>query len=74
MVSNEIQAIARKEKKNSTKAEFYNKYHGKCGNVSMLYLWLKPFGKKGGKFTFYQPHVDDKIPNIGLFGIRHLRG
>jgi len=39
---------------------------------SMLYLWLKPSGKKkkkgqgggcGGGFTFYQPDVDDKIPN-----------
>lgn len=47
MVSNEIQATARREK-NSTKTEFYNtNYHKKCGKVSMLYLWPKPSGKKG---------------------------
>lgn len=40
MVSNEIQAKARREEKISTKAEFYNtKYHVKCGKVSMLYLY-----------------------------------
>ena len=41
----------------------------------MLYLWLKPSGKKkkkkkkerkgcGGGFTFYQADVDDKISNV----------
>lgn len=49
MVSNEIQAIARKGKKNSTKAEFYNtKYHVKCGKVHALPK-AEAFWQKKGK-------------------------
>lgn len=78
MVSNEIQAIARGEKRtaqkrNSTTSSTHVK-HGKVHALSMAEaIWQRK--KKGvGETTFYQPDADDKIPNVRQFGISHLKG